>query len=123
MKWQFNKHIKILISRVWAPALLRLAFAAAITIGNGAIQKLSQMAPGDAGALIPYAFDIGAWLSAAFLINRVVDLVIWELLVARGTTIKVPKLLRQLGALIIYGGGLLGTVFLGIAMSLTAKED
>jgi len=115
-----GEHVKTLVSRIWAPAILFLAFLAAVTVGSGAIQILTENAPGHTGAFILYAINIGAWLSAAFLINRAVDTAIWELLVARGADIKVPKLLRQLSALIIYGGAIVGITGFVFAQSVTA---
>jgi small-conductance mechanosensitive channel/CRP-like cAMP-binding protein len=115
-----GEHAKTLISRIWAPALLFLAFLTAITVGGDAIQNLTEKTPDRIGAFISHAIDIGALLSAAFLINRVVDTAIWEMLVARGTNIKVPKLLRQLSALIIYGCAIIGIAGFVFAQSVTA---
>jgi hypothetical protein len=83
-----GEHAKTLISRTWAPALLFLAFLTTITVGGDAIQKLTENMPDRIGAFISHAIDIGALLSAAFLINRVVDMAIWEMLVARAPISK-----------------------------------
>jgi small-conductance mechanosensitive channel/CRP-like cAMP-binding protein len=115
-----NAHMKTLVSRIWVPALWFLAFVIALTIGDGAVNELARDLPAPVGGYVPYAVHIGAWLSAAFLVNRVVDAAIWELLVARGTSIKVPKLLRQLSALIVYIGALIGITGFVFAQSVTA---
>jgi small-conductance mechanosensitive channel/CRP-like cAMP-binding protein len=109
----------MVFSRIWAPALLFLAFLAAVTAGSVEIQNLTERTLGQSGAFIPYAINVGAWLSGAFLVNRVVDAAIWELLVARGTNIEVPKLLRQLSALIIYGAAIFGITGVVFAQSIT----
>lgn len=115
-----GEHAKTFISRIWVPALLFLAFLTAITVGSGAIQDLTADALGYTGTFIAYAINIGAWLSAAFLINRAIDTLIWEMLVTRGTNIKVPKLLRQLSALVIYGSAIICITGFVFAQSVTA---
>jgi small-conductance mechanosensitive channel/CRP-like cAMP-binding protein len=115
-----NSHIKTFISRTWVPALLFVTFLAADTVGYDALQKMIANWPGHTVAFITYAIDIGGWLSAAFLISRVVDTAIWDMLVGRGTNIKVPKLLRQLSALIIYAGAIMGITGFVFAQSVTA---
>jgi small-conductance mechanosensitive channel/CRP-like cAMP-binding protein len=115
-----GKYAKTFISRIWVPAVLFLTFLAALTFGSGTIQNLTEDALGYTGAFISYAINIGAWLSAAFLINRAVDTVIWEMLVTRRTNIKVPKLLRQLSALFIYGCAAVGITGFVFAQSVTA---
>src|SRR4051794_7690960 len=114
------EHLKTVISRMWVPAVLFLMFLTALTVGGGTIQELTENAIGYTGALVTYAINVGAWLSAAFLLNRAVDTVIWEMLVARGANIHVPKLLRQLCALIIYTGAAVGITGFVFAQSVTA---
>jgi small-conductance mechanosensitive channel/CRP-like cAMP-binding protein len=115
-----GEQLKTFASRIWVPAFLFLAFLTAITIGSSAIQDLTADALGYTGTFIAYAINIGAWLSAAFLINRAIDTLIWEMLVTRGTNIKVPKLLRQLSALVIYGSAVICITGFVFAQSVTA---
>ena len=112
-------HWRTVVSRVWAPALVFLVFLAAITAGSPEIQTLSDRTLGPSSTAIPYAFHIGAWLTGAFLVNRLVDAAIWEMLVAHGTSIEVPKLLRQLSAVIIFGAAIFGIMGVVFAQSIT----
>ena len=91
-----------------------LLFLDATIFGNRVVENIGGMLPSNARDFIPYSPKIGAWLSGAFLVNRIVDAAIWELLVARGTNTRVPKLLRQLSAIVIYGrviACIIGAVF------------
>jgi small-conductance mechanosensitive channel/CRP-like cAMP-binding protein len=113
-----GENARTFISRIWVPAVLFLAFLTALTVGGGTI--LTDEALGYTGTFVTYAINIGAWLSAAFLVNRAIDTVIWEMLVTRGTNIKVPKLLRQLSALLVYGCAVIGITGFVFAQSVTA---
>jgi len=59
----------------------------------------------------PYVLGIGIWLSLAYLINRILGVAVWEPLNRR---VPVPRLVRDVVALVIYGlavTGIVGVVF------------
>ena len=60
---------------------------------------------------LPYLFHVGIWLSLAYLTNRVVGLLVWDPIHRR---VPVPRLLRDVTALLIYViaiTGIVGIVF------------
>jgi small-conductance mechanosensitive channel/CRP-like cAMP-binding protein len=120
MTWRLDEHVKALVYRTWAPAVLFLALLAAVTVERSAIDRLALRLPVDAGIAIPYVLDIAAWLAGAFLLSRIVDTAIWEVLAAHQTNVRVPKLLRQLSAMIIYAVAIVAIVAFVFGQSVTA---
>lgn len=96
------------------PAFLFLAFSLAAILGDGAVQDFIGQTIGKTFDFLPYLISVGAWLSAAFLFNRLVNLLFWGFLVRRLAHRKAPRLLVQMSNVVIYGlaiAGIVGVVF------------
>ncbi|HEY4918965.1 MAG TPA: mechanosensitive ion channel family protein [Xanthobacteraceae bacterium] len=120
MRWRLDHHVKALVYRTWVPTILFLALLAAVTAGRAAIDRLALRLPVDAGTAIPYVLAIATWLAGAFLLSRIVDTAIWEVLAAHQTNVRVPKLLRQLTAIIIYAIAIIAIIGFVFDQSVTA---
>jgi len=49
-----------------------------------------------------YAIQVGIWLSAAYLVNRLIQVFVWDHLVQRALGFRPPRLLRDVTAAIVY---------------------
>ncbi len=96
------------------PAAIFAAFLSIFAFGDQALREFSSQALGRTFDYFPYVLAVGAWMSAAFLINRVINLFLWETLFTKLTGAQAPRLLTQLsGALVFFvaGLGIVGIVF------------
>lgn len=105
-----NKNIKYIAS----PIVIFLIFIIAISVGDDAIQDFNRRVIGKSYQFLPYFISIGAWLSAAFLLNRLLNLTIWNFLILKVTGNPAPRLIIQLSNITIYllaVAGIIGVVF------------
>lgn len=88
--------------RLLLPPLMLLLFAMAMSRGH----QMGWWRPGgdDLATLVQRALTTGVFVAGAWLAVRALELLVWEQLVARGVTARVPRLLRQLVALLLVGG-------------------
>lgn len=96
------------------PAAVFAAFLSIFAFGDDALRDFSSQALGRTFDYFPYVLGVGAWLSAAFLLNRLVNVFLWETLFTKLTGAQAPRLLTQLsGALVFFvaGLGIVGIVF------------
>jgi small-conductance mechanosensitive channel/CRP-like cAMP-binding protein len=63
---------------------------------------------------LPYAFQIGAFLSFAYLVTRIIDVTIWDQVARR---VPVPKLLRDTTRLVVY------LIAISAIISVVFKQD
>jgi small-conductance mechanosensitive channel/CRP-like cAMP-binding protein len=120
MTWRLDEHVKAFVYRTWVPTVLFLALLATVTVGRSAIDSLILRVPVDVGSAVPYGLHIATWLAGAFLVSRLVDAAIWEVLAVRRTNVRVPKLLRQLSAIVIYGTAIVSIIAFVLGQSVTA---
>ena len=96
------------------PAGIFAAFISIFAFGDQAMRDISSEALGRTFDYLPSVLGIGAWLSAAFLVNRLVNLLLWETLFTKLTGAQAPRLLTQLsgaGIFFLAGLGIVGIVF------------
>ena len=68
---------------------------------------------------MPYFFGVGAWLSAAFFANRLVNVFLWQTVFERLTGTVAPRLLTQISGAVIFFLAALGIVGTAFNQSLT----
>jgi len=96
---------------LWMPILLAAVFITASFYQQELVVQLGMTTAAQVKRIFPYALGIGIWLSLAYLINRLLGIVFWQPLNRR---VPVPRLLRDVTAIIIYGlavTGVVGVVF------------
>jgi len=103
-----------LLRRLWAPVLcvaifatLRIAEPALVAAIGPGLAERARLAAG-------YAVQIGLWLSLAFLLIRLLDVLFWDRIFGRLRGREVPRLVKDSVAilvLLIAGAGILGFVF------------
>ena len=96
------------------PIALFICFTLLTIFGDQAVRDFILRTVGKTFDFLPYIISVGAWLSAAILLNRLLNLVFWNMLVKRVTKQPPPRLLVQMSNLMIYilaSAGIIGVVF------------
>jgi small-conductance mechanosensitive channel/CRP-like cAMP-binding protein len=96
---------------LWLPLLLVAAFATAFLYKQELVVRMGMSTAAELQKIVPVALGIGIWMSIAYLVNRLLGILFWEPLNRR---VPVPRLLRDVTALVIYGlavTGVVGVVF------------
>ncbi len=101
------------------PALVFTAFVSVFAFGNDALREFSSRALGRTWSYVPYFIGVGAWLSAAFFANRLVNVFLWQTLFERLTGTVAPRLLTQISGAAIFFLAALGIVGIVFNQSLT----
>ena len=100
-----------LIKTLWKPFLVLSAFVIAAIFNRSILGSLGRDTVAIYEAIMPYAIGIGLWTSAAWLVDNLVRLVVWEPL---GRRVKVPKLVQDIVSIALYSAaitGIVGSVF------------
>ncbi len=105
--------------RLILPALIFTVFVSVFAFGNDALREFSSRALGRTWSYVPYFFGVGAWLSAAFFANRVVNVFLWQTVFERLTGTVAPRLLTQISGAAIFFLAALGIVGIVFNQSLT----
>ena len=96
------------------PAIVFFAFTLAAIFGGEAIQDFIIRTIGKTFDFLPYFVSICAWLSAAILLNRVLNILFWNLIIRRIAKRAPPRLLIQISNFLVYAlavAGIVGVVF------------
>jgi small-conductance mechanosensitive channel/CRP-like cAMP-binding protein len=105
------KRVGPLFIELWLPILLAALFITASFYEQELVVKLGIATADQVKKIFPYAVGIGIWMSLAYLINRLLAIAVWQPLNRR---VPIPRLLRDVTALLIYGlavTGVVGAVF------------
>ncbi len=102
------------LARLWFPFLLFLAFLSALFSSDLLVRELGTNLSVVAQNTFIYGVQIGVWLSAALLLNRLIEVFFWDGFVGTLSGRKVPRLPKDVTALALFvlaGAGILATVF------------
>ena len=102
------------LTRIWLPAAVFAAFLLALFNRQELVDRFLENASFLTRNLVEYGVQIGVWLSAAFLMNRLVGVLFWDGFIGRLSERPVPRLPRDLTAMIIFSIAvlaILSTVF------------
>jgi small-conductance mechanosensitive channel/CRP-like cAMP-binding protein len=69
--------------------------------------------------IIIYAIEVGLWLSAAFLLNRLLSVFFWDGLVSRALDAPVPRLLKDITGITVFAIAITAIVSLVFKQSVT----
>jgi small-conductance mechanosensitive channel/CRP-like cAMP-binding protein len=101
------------------PAAIFTVFVSIFAFGNDALREFSSRALGRTFDYLPYFLGVGAWLSAAFFANRLVNVFLWQTVFERLTGAQAPRLLTQLSGTLIFFFAVLGIIGIVFDRSLT----
>ena len=102
------------IGRIWLPAAVFVAFLIMLLNRREIYQDFLENGKFISESIFTYGTQIGAWLSSAFLINRIINIFFWDGFIGKLSDRKVPKLPKDLTAIVLFSiAGLLiaSTVF------------
>ncbi len=96
---------------LWKPLLLLSGFITAAVFNRTILDTLGRDTVAIYQAVMPYAIGIGLWGSAAWFVDHIIGLLVWEPL---GRRTSVPKLVRDIVSILLYSTaitGIVGSVF------------
>lgn len=102
------------LTRLWFPLLVFLAFLSALFSSDLLVQQLGTNLSAVAQNTFIYGVQIGVWLSAALLMNRLAEVFFWDGFVGALSGRRIPRLPKDFTAIALFLvaiGGILATVF------------
>lgn len=90
------------LKRVWLPLVSFVMLAAIGSRQEELFREAGLTAVAQAQFAASYVVQIGVWLSAAYLLNRIIEVALWDGLVQRKLGVPVPRLIRDLVAAAIF---------------------
>lgn len=104
----------LLLRRLVMPSLFFLFFLGFLISHNDLIEKFTGNVSEVVMVSVRYGSQIGLWLSATFLVQRLITVFVWDGLIAGISGRPVPSLPKDVTAMILFGFavmGVLATVF------------
>jgi small-conductance mechanosensitive channel/CRP-like cAMP-binding protein len=105
--------------RIALPGAIFLAFLSIFFFGDNAFREFGSQALGRTYEYLPVVLAVGAWMSAAFLCNRIANMVLWETILPRVTGAPTPRLLLQISGGMIFFVAIVGIVGIVFDQSVT----
>ena len=90
------------LTRIWLPATVFAVFLLALFNRQELVDRFLENANFLTRNFVEYGVQIGVWLSAAFLINRLVGVLFWDGFIGRLSDRPVPRLPRDLTAMVLF---------------------
>ncbi len=89
------------IKRMWPPILCCVLAAGGLSLLAGRLTESAQPSLEEVSVAAFYALRIGFWLSAAWIAIRLIDVIVWDGLARRSFNGSVPRLLRDVTAVLV----------------------
>src|SRR4051812_45045259 len=91
--------VRTLFKHLWMPVAIVALFIAANAYEQQIFLQLGLTTVQQVRVALPLIFQVGAFLSFAYLVSRIIDVTIWDQVARR---VPVPKLLRDTTRLLVY---------------------
>ena len=98
------------LTRIWLPATVFAVFLLALFNRQELVDRFLENANFLTRNFVEYGVQIGVWLSAAFLINRLVGVLFWDGFIGRLSDRPVPRLPRDLSAMVLFSVAVLAII-------------
>ena len=98
------------LTRIWLPATVFAVFLLALFNRQELVDRFLENANFLTRNFVEYGVQIGVWLSAAFLINRLVGVLFWDGFIGRRSDRPVPRLPRDLTAMVLFSVAVLAII-------------
>ena len=105
-----------LIARIWLPTTVFMAFLLALLNRQELVDQFLVNANFLTRNLFTYGVQVGVWLSAAFLLNRIVAVFFWDGFIGRISGQRVPRLPKDVTGIILF-------VLAGLAITSTVFQQ
>ena len=92
-----------LLARIWLPAAVFAVFLLALFNRQELVEQLLVNASFITRNIVTYGVQIGVWLSAAFLLNRLLAVFFWDGFIGGISDRPVPRLPKDITALVLFG--------------------
>ena len=92
-----------LLTRIWLPAAVFAVFLLALFHRQEMVEQLLANASFLTRNLVTYGVQIGVWLSAAFLLNRLLAVFFWDGFIGGISDRPVPRLPKDITAMVLFG--------------------
>ena len=92
-----------LLTRIWLPATVFAVFLLALFNRQELVEQLLVNASFLTRNLVTYGVQIGVWLSAAFLLNRLLAVFFWDGFIGGISDRPVPRLPKAITAMVLFG--------------------
>ena len=104
--------------RLWAPGLLFAIFGAATMFGPNLLHRVGVVESGPLHAPLLSGIHTALWLSGAYLLVRLTNLLFWDGVVAHGIGRPVPRLLKDSAGLFVFLIAVAGVVGIEFGQSI-----
>ena len=98
------------LTRIWLPATVFAVFLLALFNRQELVDRFLENANFLTRNFVEYGVQIGVWLSAAFLMNRLVGVLFWDGFIGRLSDRPVPRLPRDLTAMVLFSVAVLAII-------------
>ena len=98
------------LTRIWLPATVFAVFLLALFNRQELVDRFLENANFLTRNFVEYGVQIGVWLSAAFLMNRMIGVLFWDGFIRRLSDRPVPRLPRDLTAMVIFSVAVLAII-------------
>lgn len=99
-----------ILTRIWLPATVFAVFLLALFNRQELVDRFLENANFLTRNFVEYGVQIGVWLSAAFLMNRMIGVLFWDGFIRRLSDRPVPRLPRDLTAMVLFSVALLAII-------------
>lgn len=105
------KNLKTILRSLAVPALVVAVFIFGLLYEEEIIREFGIATIAQLKAILPKVLGTGVWLSLAYLLNRILGVLVWDPINRR---VPIPRLLRDVTAVLVYAlalTGIVGVVF------------
>ena len=99
-----------ILTRIWLPATVFAMFLLALFNRQELVDRFLENANFLTRNFVEYGVQIGVWLSAAFLMNRMIGVLFWDGFIGRLSDRPVPRLPRDLTAMVLFSVAVLAII-------------
>ena len=99
-----------ILTRIWLPATVFAVFLLALFNRQELVDRFLENANFLTRNFVEYGVQIGVWLSAAFLMNRMIGVLFWDGFIRRLSDRPVPRLPRDLSAMVLFSVAVLAII-------------
>ena len=118
-KKEKSRSVYLALAKLWIPVSLFLFFLASILSREELLERFLGNASNVVRQTIEYGSQIGLWLSAAFLVQRMITIFIWDGLISGISGRPIPRLPKDVSGIIVFALAAVGVVATVFDQSVT----